>query len=382
MRSSLRPRRIASNLLLSGGELLRNRVVEVAPDGMILSIEVVEGDAIDRNPSTEFYNGIMLAGFVNAHSHLELSYLRGAIEPGGGFATFASRIGKVRGAFSEEQRLSAIVRGDVEMQRGGIVAVGDIVNGDSSFDIKGRSDIRYRSFVELFGLNTRDTKVVDQYLSNPMSSLTPHSTYSLNDDIFRSIAAAGRAPLSIHFMESTSELELYEGRGGLHNWYEKMGFKCDFLHYGSPAERIVASVPRDRTLLLVHNCFITQRDIDIITEHFCADVFWVLCPLSNRYISNIKPPVELMRRNGLNIAIGTDSLASNRTLSMLDEIVAIEGVPLVERLDWATRQGARALQFDDLGDIEVGRRPHINILSGIDYQRMELTSQSRITRIV
>ncbi len=357
-------------------------MVEVAPDGEIISVEFVDQSQIDHSTQTEFYGGIMLAGFVNAHSHLELAYLRGAIESGSGFAGFASQIGRVRNNFSAEERERAIIRADHEMAQGGVAAVGDICNGDSTFKIKERGEIEYRNFGELFGLNTLDSSAVDELLDYPYTSLTPHSTYSLNDKIFREIASHGTAPLSIHFMESPSEMELYEGRGSLHDWYAKMGFKCDFLHYGSPACRIVESVPHDRCVILVHNCCTTQEDIDTIMSHFTADVYWAICPRSNRYISNMEPPIDLLRRNALNICIGTDSLASNWSLSMLEEIRAISGAPLVERLDWATRIGARALQLSHLGEIEVGHRPRINILSGVDYQRMELTERSRITRII
>ncbi len=373
-------RRVASNLLLVDGEFRRNPIIEFAADGEILSVEFRED--VDRSAGTEFYSGIMMGGFVNAHSHLELAYLRGAIEAGTGFADFASSIGRVRNSFSEEERDRAVVAADLELKRGGVVAVGDIVNGVTSFAVKERSSIEYRNFAEVFGLNAIDSSAVDELLNYPSTSLTPHSTYSLNDKLFREIASTGGTPLSIHFMESPAERELYEGHGALHDWYSRVGFECNFLHYDSPAKRIVGSIPKDRSVILVHNCCITQEDIDIIMSHFTAQIYWAVCPRSNRYISNLRPPLDLLRKNGLNICVGTDSLASNWSLSMLDELREMEGTPLVERLDWATRIGARALQMPHVGTIEVGHKAHINILSGVDYQSMELTEKSKITRII
>lgn len=380
--SSGKNRKIASSMVLHRGRLLRNPIIEIDPSGEIISVDFVEDGAMDSSPHTEFYSGIMLAGLVNAHSHLELSYLRGAIDPGTGFGNFASQIGRVRNNYTAEQRERAIIEANAKMAQEGVAAVGDIVNGNSSFGVKGRSDIEYRNFAELFGLNTPNTKAVEHLTQYPNCSITPHSTYSLNDRLFREIAHNGSAPLSIHFMESPSERELYEGCGALHDWYSKVGFKCDFLHYGSPAKRIVESVPRDRSVILVHNCCITQVDIDTIMSHFTAEIYWAVCPRSNRYISNLLPPIELLRQNGANICIGTDSLASNWSPSMLEEIREIDNAPLCERLDWATRIGAQALNMPQLGEIEVGRRPKINILSGIDYTNMELTEKSRITRII
>ncbi len=375
-------RKIASNLLLRGGEIVANPIVEVDAEGRILSVECgVEG--VDRSPETEFYAGVMVAGFVNAHCHLELSYLRGAIEPHGGFAAFASRIGEVRGLYSDEERLRAVRRAEAELWREGVVAVGDIVNGDSSFGVKAQSKILFRNFAELFGLRATDSSSVDGLLKYPSTSLTPHSIYSLNDALFRKVTEDGAAePLSIHFMESPAEAELFRGEGRLAEWYSAMGFECDFLHYGSPARRIVESVPSDRRVLFVHNCCITQEDIDLIMGHFTTPPYWVVCPRSNSYISDLTPPIELLRRNNLNICVGTDSLASNWSLSIVEELRAMADVPLAERLDWATRQGAAALGFDELGEIEVGRRPGINILSGLDYVNMELVPNTQITRIV
>lgn len=395
MSCSSRHRLLASNLLLSGGKLWRNPLVEVDGEGRIVSVRVdgevgecegVTGSLVDRSAMTEFYSGIMIAGFVNAHTHLELSYLRGAIEAGGGFAVFASQIGQQRGLFTHEERLRALRLAQLELEREGVAGVGDIVNGETSYEIKGsgRGAIEYRNFAELFGLRSVDMKGVEGLLTRERTSATPHSLYSLNDPIIKQIAASGdrSIPLSIHFMESEQEQQLYDGSGALYDWYERSGFECDFLGYSSPAERLISVVPADRSIILVHNCCVTQQDIDLIMSHFKAPVYWCVCPRSNRYISNSAPPLDLLRRGGLNICVGTDSLASNWSLSMIEELRAMDGVPLVERLDWATRIGAEALSLSDLGDIEVGKRPRINILSGIDYEALQLTERSRVACVV
>lgn len=106
-------------------------------------------------------------------------------------------------------------------------------------------------------------------------------------------------------------------------------------------------------------------------------------PGSNRYISGLRPPVELLRANGLNICVGTDSLASNGALSLVDELRLLgDGVPLAERLLWATAGGAAALGFgDELGEIVPGRRPGVVVLEGIDFSAMRLLPESRTTRL-
>ena len=107
MNSSAQPsRRIASNLLWTPQGLVRNPLVEVAADGRVLSVRTCS--APDRMPGTEFYSGVLAPGLVNAHCHLELSYLRGAIPEGCGFAGFAGAMGQVRERFGPEERLRAV----------------------------------------------------------------------------------------------------------------------------------------------------------------------------------------------------------------------------------------------------------------------------------
>lgn len=380
MNTSPRSRRIASNYLFTGSELLPHPLIACAADGRIESVE--QCDQPDRLPGVEFYAGVLCPGLVNAHCHLELSCLRGAIPEGGGFTAFARAMGTVRNRFGEEERLAAIDAADARMWAEGIQAVGDISNGEESFRVKARSRLVYRTFAEVFGLKRHSVRAQLPLLRHPRTSLTPHAPYSVQDALFRSICAEGDAPLSIHFMESEAESQLFERRGELWEWYARSGLTCDFLHYGSPARRIVESVPSGRSVILVHDCLITQQDIDLIMGHFTAPVWWCLCPRSNHYISRLRPPVELLRRNALQICLGTDSLASNHTLSLLAEISSLPEVPLLERLGWATRNGARALALEEAGEVAVGKRPGLVLLSGLDYRTMSLTPATRLTRIL
>jgi len=341
---------------------------------------------LDSTPEVEFYDGVLCAGFVNAHSHLELAYLKGAIAEGEGFAAFAESIGRVRGLYTEAQRLDAIAEADRAMWAEGVDAVGDIVNGATSFATKAASKIIYRNFVEVFGLRECNLDRQRALLDYPDTSLTPHSIYSVADAPFREVCGEGKAPLSIHFEESPDEAKLYEGGGALHEWYKRVGFECDFLHYGTPARRIVECVPKGRSLLLVHNCAISSLDIETIMEHFVADVYWVLCPRSNDYISRIKPrSVELLRSSGynINICIGTDSLASNHSLSMVEELKMFGDIPLEELLRWATINGARALGIDDrYGSIEVGKHSGIVNIKGVDFSTFALRPDAYAQRVL
>ncbi len=373
-------RRIASNYLLYRGSLLRNAVVEVDSSGKILTVGSCE--RIDSLAHTEFYSGVLMPAMVNAHCHLELSYLRGAISEQCGFASFGEQMATTRNSFTAEQMALSIARADVEMYNGGVGAVGDISNSDISFDVKRRSAIHYHTFVEHFGLGRNSTDYLQPLLKGANSSLTPHSTYSVSEKAMREIALSGEGPLSIHFMETKAEAELFEGRGTMHEWYAKMGFECDFLHYGSPAERLVKTIPASRSVILVHNVAVSERDIDIVMNHFSSPVYWVLCPRSNRYISGAEPPTALLEAKGLNICLGTDSLCSNHSLSMISEIAALSSAPLLSRLEWATKVGAQALGMSELGSVEIEKRPGLIALSGVDVNSGKIDKNCVVKRIV
>ena len=375
-------RRIAAHFLVDCGRVVPHPVVTLDDEGRIVSLE--QWQQLDSLSSTEFYAGVLCAGFVNAHCHLELSYLRGAIARGTGFAGFARAIGQVRGNFLAEERQRALQAADARMWSEGVQAVADIVNDESSFQRKGQSKIYYKSFAELFGLNSV-ADAVKHLCTLPNCSPTPHSIYSVQDEAFRSVAElAADERLSIHFMESPDEAALYSGEGSLAAWYERMGWKCDFLHYGSPARRITGSLSEDKHLLLVHNCCVAEEDIELINNHFANPVAWVLCPRSNDYISGLKPPVELLRRHSDMICIGTDSLASNDSLSIIEELKMFEGVPLAEVVKWATINGARALGVDaEIGSVEVGKRPGLVLIEGVEYaDDLRLTPHSTSRRII
>ncbi len=380
MISSNSNRKIASNYLLYKGSLLRNAIVEIDSTGKIISVGSVE--SIDSVPYAEFHAGIMIPAMVNAHCHTELSYLRGTITEQCGFASFAEQMRAVRSTFTAEKIASEIARANIDMFNAGISAVGDISNSSDSFAMKRHSPIAYHTFVEHFGLGRNSAEHLYPLLREPHTSLTPHSTYSVQDKVMREIATKGTAPLSIHFMETPSEAELFQGYGSMHEWYEQMHFECDFLQYGSPAERLVASVPASRSVILVHNTAVRERDIDIVMNHFTAPVYWVLCPRSNRYISGAEPPAALLQAKGLNICLGTDSLASNHSLSMVSEMAALNSAPLLARLDWATKIGARALGFEGLGSVEVDTRPGLIVLAGVDVKNEKINDNCVVKRII
>lgn len=374
-------RRIASHYTLYNGELERNIVVEVDDRGTITNI--LRCDAIDSMASVEFFPGILIPGMVNCHCHLELSYLKGAIAEGEGYSGFARSIGAVRNNFTTEERIRSARLADAQMWEEGVEVVADIANDDLVMEVKTQSKIEYHTLFEFFGLNNRDVEphfdLANRY---PRSYVTPHSTYSVQDEPFRQICARNSSLLSIHLLESDAEEGLYHGRGSLHEWYQRMGWECDFLKYESPAGRVAGCIDRKCRVLLVHNTRATAEDIATVESH-TKNGTWVLCPESNRFISNDRPPVELLRKSGVAIAVGTDSLASARSLSMIENLRLLGNHPLRELLTWATLNGAKALGIDGMkGSIEIGKRPGLVVIEGADLHNLCLTPESVAHRII
>lgn len=378
-------RKIASHLVLTPQGLKPNRVVTLTDDGTVVAIE--ECASPDRCEGVEWYGGVLIPGMVNAHCHLELSMVRGAVRLHAGFSGFAHDLREARAAATEEQARSSAEYWDSAMWQSGVQAVGDVCNSNLTFALKSRSAIRYHNFVELYGLGRRDTSAVEGVLAEARNmglaaTITPHSLYSLSDEAYTAAAADER--LSVHFAESDEEMGLFEQKGAMWEWYQSAGFCAPFIgRYASPAERLVALTPTERQMVLVHACRASADDIRMVESHFTRRPVWVVCPRSNDFISELTPPTRALVECDSRVAIGTDSLASNHSLSMIEEIAAMPEVPLEMRLRWATRGGAEALGMErELGSFEVGLRSGAVIVEGVDFASMQLRGDATTRRIV
>ena len=344
---------------------------------------------LDNIQGLEFYSGILIPAMVNAHTHMELSHLGGFISALCGFSKFAQGISASRNLFSEDQCRSAMEFYDAKMWSEGVGVVGDISNGDSSFLTKQASKITYHTFLELFGLKGCDKDRLHRLGSvatdlRLINSVTPHSTYSLNcADFDEVVGGSGDDILSIHFMESVGEKELYNGSGELYCWFLECGMQIDFDSYTSPVDRVISTVPPTKRVLLIHNTMISERDIHSLKSHFGDNLTFVLCPRSNLHITGIKPPFKLFYDSGSRIALGTDSMASNSSLSLIEEMKEVEGVPLETLIKWATEGGADALGVGDrYGRVEIGKSCGLVLLENLDLIDLKLTRDSISRRII
>lgn len=339
---------------------------------------------MDSIPKAEYFNGVLIPGMVNAHCHLELSFFKGEIPQGTGLVEFIKNVVSRRGNFDRGVQIARAKAEDEYMWRTGVQAVGDISNDIVSFDAKMGSKICYHTFAEYFGTPSAD-QAHDKYLTDTSImetahklgleiSPTPHSTYLVSEALLAE--ANGSDRLSIHFMETPSEIELFERKGGMYDFMVSGGMMPDFLHYGGHSRRLVEQVDGNIPTLLVHNTQIQREDVERVLAHF-ADVTFVLCPRSNYYIERGAPPAQMLHDMGCRVALGTDSLSSNTSLDMALEVEWLwRNNPTMELstiLGWATLGGARGLGVDSvIGSFEVGKRPGAVLLEGLDLSTMSL----------
>jgi cytosine/adenosine deaminase-related metal-dependent hydrolase len=266
------------------------------------------------------------------------------------------------------------------MMANGIVAVGDISNTLDTLTQKAKHNLAYYSFVELYDLDP--TRAADkilvglemqkQFQENCVrASLVPHAPYSVTNDLWNLLSAHfGIHTISMHNQETTDENEFFNNKtGSFLGMYERTKVNLDFFEATglSSLQSILPVFKKAHHGILVHNSFTSAEDIQAVHAAM-ANAFWCLCPNANQYIEQTMPPVELLRSEKANIVIGTDSYASNWSLSVLDELKTIQqnhpDIPLSEMLGWATINGARALQMDKhLGSFEKGKKPGVVLIN-------------------
>jgi cytosine/adenosine deaminase-related metal-dependent hydrolase len=351
-----------------------DQVLITKADGTIDAIVPVSeaGDDVQQ------LEGILCPGLVNAHCHLELSHMKGMIPPHTGLQEFVKQIVTLR-QVAPEAIQEAIVTAETEMIANGIVAVGDISNTLDTLSQKAKHHLAYYSFVELYDLypSRADEKIVagleiqKQFQENCVrASLVPHAPYSVTNNLWHLLSAHfGIHTISIHNQETPDENAFFKTKtGSFLGMYERTKVNLDFFEATglSSLQSILPIFKKAHHGILVHNSFTSAEDIQAVHAAM-TNAFWCLCPNANQYIEQTMPPVELLRSEKANIVIGTDSYASNWSLSVLDELKTIQhhhpDITVSEMLGWATINGARALQMDKhLGSFEKGKKPGVVLI--------------------
>jgi cytosine/adenosine deaminase-related metal-dependent hydrolase len=386
----------AQYVITGTGRRLKRAVITTEDDGTIINIEDTTGILKEKH-STEFYNGIIVPGFINAHCHLELSHLKSQTKKKEGLGGFIEQIRNNRNS-PKETIISAVSSADNLMYSEGIVLCADICNTPDSFDIKKESRIRYINLLEVFGLDPEKapSRMADiirlaekaREMDLPYY-LIPHSPYSISMALFRILRneTQNNKVTSIHFMETPGEETfLKHHTGPLMLSYERSGLIPPIFEIPeNHAEVILNEITKSGNLILVHCTFADRDIIRLIKKR--KNLYWCLCPNSNIYIENTLPPVKLLIEEGCEIIIGTDSMASNDNLSILEELKTIQlnfpDIPIEDLVSWATINGAKALgEQEQFGSIEPGKKPGLLLIENADLLNMKFLPESTVRRLI
>lgn len=378
---------------------IRNGIVEISDNGQVLNIIDTRGE-LKESRSLEFYNGIITPGFINTHCHLELSELKGKLEQHTGLPNFVNDIVSYKRKGESNNSIKSIELYDRLMRQNGIVAVGDISNTEITIAVKKSSRIFYHTFVEALGLGKNFNeifeiykKIFDDFDQNDLSaSLVPHAPYSVSKELFQKIKEISENRsfiLSIHNQECEDENQMFiDKSGGLVKFFKNIGIDLnEWKPTGKNSlESISEWLPQNNNILFVHNTYSKKADIELVNRNF-ENAYWCLCPTSNLYIENKLPDFNLFVELSGNVTLGTDSLASNTTLSILNEMKVIiknySNINFENLLSWATLNGAKALKIDNkFGSLEKGKSPGLNLITNFDFEKMNITEKSEVKVLV
>ncbi|MFK7968871.1 MAG: amidohydrolase family protein [Bacteroidia bacterium] len=350
--------------------------IELDESGMITDI-----GALPAGEEAMQYRGMLIPGFVNAHCHLELSGLKGAVPRRTGMAGFVQQLMAARAQQDEQVSLEAISTAMDAAWESGTVAIGDICNGPSTIAAKrSRNHLYTHSFIELLGLDeTKADRIVEKgeelkaEFGSLDASLTLHAPYSVSEYLIKKVVEKSLDLLSIHLYESEEELALFSGKGGgLWRFLQKIPLSQSLAFPPTdPAHYLLHAMPEAQRMLWVHMAEIDSVRLAALAARF-PQAYTCLCPRANDYIHGTHPDAAMFQRIMPDrICLGTDSLAGNDSLDMLAEIAHLQTlfpqIGLHTLCSWATSQGATALGIDDqFGDFVPGTSPGLLLISQDD----------------
>jgi cytosine/adenosine deaminase-related metal-dependent hydrolase len=388
-------RKLKADYLFDGFKMQKSSVLICTQNGIIETIV----DEDQAGEGVENFSGILSPGFINCHCHLELSHLQGLIQEKQGLVDFVLSVVSSR-QLPEEFKLEAILKAESEMLKTGIVAVGDICNTSDTRILKSAGRLDYYNFIEVLGWSPglaqmrfeNGEKTAGQFIETGTDekyiSLNPHAPYSVSNELWNLLEPGFRGKtITIHNQESASENEFFmSGKGNLTRMYTLM--KMDSSHFKAPRKRSLSYyLPKLKTasrILLVHNTYTNEVDL-IEALDYNNNLFFCFCPNANIYIEDQLPDIPLFLKYKTRIVLGTDSLASNHHLNILEEMKTIKKtfrhIPTSDMFLWATSNGAAALSLEEsLGAFRKGKKPGVVLIE--NTKEGEITDLSTSRRLI
>ncbi len=317
------------------------------------------------SPTHDFSEAVLIPGLVNAHTHLDLTSSSDSIER---TPKFTDWIFQIVGKRTPLTIAPSVREGVQQSLAGGATTVGDIDGTGESMQILRNTPIRKVVFFEVLGFSGERAAMgltrLAAYLASPpvpdsllTPALSPHAPYSTSANIYRQCLTSDLS-ICTHIAETEEEFEfLSSSTGAFLDYLEAFGISTTGWHPPqiTPVQYMQTLGILRKSSLLVHCNYLTNVDVELLAESGASVVF---CPRSHHYFYHTDHPVLQLVERGINVAIGTDSLASNWSLSLFDELKFLARTQPSIRpemlFDMVTCNGATALGLAQVGQLEKG----------------------------
>ncbi len=322
--------------------------------------------------------GAILPGLVNCHAHLEFSALAGRIPPQERWEEWLESTLAARETLAPAAVDQGILQGIEALHRSGTALVGEVSNTGASLRHLENSPLEYHLFYECLGFNLRErVDLAESFpflaesraVDNLQVSAAAHAPYSVSPELFQAISLwnGDSRPQTVHLGESRAERDfLSKGNGFFQDLLRSRGrWVEDFQAPGpSPVAYLNGLDFLGPRTLAVHGVWLDDPDCRLLAQ---SQSWLVLCPRANRYTGAGVPPVDRLLQAGVNLALGTDSLAGNWDLNLFGEMRWLHrNFPAYPGDLWlrlGTLNGARALGRDrDLGSLEPGKKAALGFI--------------------
>lgn len=359
--SSANPRLYRSRLLLrQPGDLIEDGLL-VVEDGKILAAGPRADVAAHwAGEATDLGEVILMPGLINAHCHLDFTVFRGALTPGKNFPDWIAKLNQLKRCLSDEEWVASICQGFDECRRWGTTTVLNIETFSELLVQLPAPPIRTWWFCELADLRNRfDTEEVVAgslmfFEKHPNwlggFGLSPHAPYTTSLPLYalaRDCVAKFSMPWTTHLAESEEEWAMFANhQGPLFEYLQKLGRRMGDLRRLTPVQHLARSGAIPWGAILVHMNCVDEVDLTVLRQHV-RQFFVVHCPNTHAYFDRREFPLELYRREGIPVLLGTDSCASNRELNLFSEMRtfarSFPQISPTEILEMVTTHPAKAL---------------------------------------
>ncbi|MBI4008017.1 MAG: amidohydrolase family protein [Planctomycetes bacterium] len=340
-------------------------------------------------PVIDLGESVILPGLINSHTHLELTSLHGTIKPTKSFTNWIMKVVRARLSWGEGKLNNSVQNGITMSMESGTTTLADISTTGHAFQKLKCSPLRKTIFHEVIDFNPSTAETTAQGAREKITGfpcdnlltigISPHAPYTVSEELYRKCLELSRElniPICTHIAETKDEIEfLVRGSGSLASLLRAQNMLDESASGGHPPGLLpveylnnVGFLKKGRggvtSPLLIHCNYLSDKEISIIKESGASVVF---CPRSHKFFGHENHPFRELLSKGVNVALGTDSLASNSSLSILDEMRFLyEHHPDLKPqqiLSMTTINGAMALGLEDkVGRLEEGFEADITVI--------------------